>query len=245
MSVSVLANLLLKAQQDRDYSAMRFRPLEESTLKYLHTNDRLIANTYKSFGNHKLWVLMSVLWLLGAYTEYVKLLSMRLKTHAAADARHVYYTEAGQLHLAGGGFAEFRTLSEKIYTMIEQINPHDEAAVDAADAQIRALYGELDWMPLPFHAILDGKTHLPRAKIRPDLFLRRQGFMRSGAYRQHFFGNHTMIDVIRLFAMEKWKYSKLGIARQRRLEKRSARLSTGGSTAVRPIGKELSHSGSW
>ncbi len=75
MGVSVLAHLLLEAARDRDYAAGNFQMLEDMTLAYFRANDRLIANAYKSFGNYELWSVYAVLWLLGAYTELVKLTS--------------------------------------------------------------------------------------------------------------------------------------------------------------------------
>ena len=81
MSLGVLADLLLEARHDGNYSRQRFQPLEDLTLGFIRTNDRLIANSYKAFSNYKLWTVYSVLWLLGAYTELVKLSSMRMRNY--------------------------------------------------------------------------------------------------------------------------------------------------------------------
>ena len=62
-----------------DYSAQRFAALEETTQAFNRTNDRLIANAYKSFADYRLWSVYTVMWLLGAYTELVKLSSSRLQ----------------------------------------------------------------------------------------------------------------------------------------------------------------------
>ena len=59
------AHLLLQAHGDGDYSAQRFAPLETVTLNTLDTADQLVSRSYDSFANHKLWVIMSVQWLLG------------------------------------------------------------------------------------------------------------------------------------------------------------------------------------
>ena len=213
MSAAVLADLLLDAQADGDYSAARFAPLERTTQSFIRNNDRLVANCYKSFGNHKLWVPMSVLWLMGAYTEYVKLNTIR----AEASDRASYFIEARKLRLVGGGFDEFERIAEQVYALVEAIDPHDEAAVDATVAQIRALLDDVSWIPLPFRAILAGKNHLPRTKIRLDLFQKKQGFLRDGAYREHFFGNHSMLDIVRGFVDETLHYSAPALALRRRL----------------------------
>ncbi len=205
MSVATLAHLLLEAHETGDYSAAQFQPLEEITLDFIHTNDRLIANSYKSFANYKLWSVYSVLWLLGAYTELVKLNSIR----AQARDRHEYYRLSRGLKLAGGGFAEFDSVADKIDTIIENVNPTSEADVDRAVAEIKAIFDTVNWMPIPFREVLAGKNHLPANKLKLRLLKPNSGFMGSGAYRAHFFGDHSMAEMIKVFAQEKVKYSPL------------------------------------
>ena len=222
MSIAVLADLLLDAQRDGDYSAARFAPLEQTTQSFIRHNDRLVANCYKSFGHYKLWVPMSVLWLMGAYTEYVKLNTIR----AEATDRASYFAEARKLRLVGGGFDEFEHIANQIYALVEAVNPHDEVAVNAAVTQIRTLLDDVSWMPLPFREILAGKNHLPRTKIRLDLFQEKQGFLRNGAYRKHFFGNHSMLDIVRGFVDETLHYSAPALAVRRWLHLDGAKGST-------------------
>jgi FADH2 O2-dependent halogenase len=218
MSVAVLAHLLLEARQTGDYSAAAFRPLEETTLAFVRTNDRLTANSYKSFANYKLWGVYSVLWLLGAYTELVRLNSIR----AQAKNRAEYFSLTRGLKLAGGGFDGFDRLAEAIDTLIEAVNPACEAEVDRAVADIKALFAAIDWLPIPFREVLAGKNHLPVNKLRLRLFNPNSGFMGHGAYRAHFFGNHSMAEVVRIFVREKIKYSA-----------RSVRLKKSGSQGLR------------
>ncbi len=128
--VNLLAGLLLDAQGTGDYSAAAFKPLEETTLAFIHSNDRLIANAYKSFGDYRLWSAYSVLWLLGAYTELIMLSSIRLR---AAD-RHDYMNRAHCLKLVGGGFEEFDRVAARIDQLMDEVNPHDADQV-AADGR--------------------------------------------------------------------------------------------------------------
>jgi FADH2 O2-dependent halogenase len=212
MSVVVLSHLLLEAQSSGDYSAARFQPLEETTLAFIRTNDRLIANAYKSFANYKLWVVYAVLWLLGAYTELLRLNSIR----AQASDRKTYFSLAQGLKLVGGGFSEFEVLADKIDTLIEKVNPANEAEVDQAVAEINALFDTIDWLPIPFREILAGKNHLPANKLKLRLFKPQGGFMGSGAYRAHFFGDHSMVALVRVFLREKLKYSTLSLKLRKR-----------------------------
>jgi FADH2 O2-dependent halogenase len=158
------------------------------------------------------------LWLLGAYTELVMLNSIRAQ---AADRKDYFLLGRG-LKLVGGGFPEFDLLAEKIDSIIEQTNPANEAEVDRAVAEIKALFGAIDWMPVPFRDLLAGKNHLPANKLRLRLFKPQGGFLGSGAYRAHFFGNHSMMAVVRIFLREKLKYSALSLKLRRNVT-RSAR----------------------
>lgn len=225
MSVATLAHLLLEARQTGDYSAERFRPLEETTLAFVRTNDRLIANSYKSFANYKLWSVYSVLWLLGAYTELVRLNSIR----AQAQNRRDYFRLSRGLKLAGGGFPEFEALADKIDTLIENVNPANEVEVDQAVVQIRAIFDAINWLPIPFREVLAGKNHLPANKLKLRLFKPNSGFMGSGAYRAYFFGGHSMAAVVRIFVREKLKYSALSLKWKRKLNRLAA-----GKTASDP-----------
>ncbi len=214
-SVSVLADLLLEAAETGDYSAAHFQPLESLTLAYVKANDRLVANSYKAFAHPKLWNVYSVMWLLGAYTEYVKLTSMR----ARARDRDGYYAEAHSLRLVGGGFPEFKVVADKVDELLEAVDPHDEAAVDATVAEIKTICAEVAWMPKAFSDLLDGKNHLPRRKLRLDLLNSSRGFLGAGAYREHFFGNISTPAMLKAFVAEKLRYSARGLSLRARLQR--------------------------
>ncbi len=207
MSLSVLANLLLDARADGDYSAARFAPLEELTLSFVRTNDRLVANSFKAWGDYRLWKVYAILWLLGAYLEYVKLLSVR----ARSTNRHEYFDQVRHLKLAGGGFAEFDSLSERINSIMEAVDVDNDAAVQTAAAEMHAIFSAVPWMPHAYRELLKGKNHLPANKLRLSLFNEDEGFLGQGSYRRHFFGDRSMTDVVRLFVKEKMKYSTLGV----------------------------------
>ncbi|MCB0116397.1 MAG: NAD(P)/FAD-dependent oxidoreductase [Caldilineaceae bacterium] len=212
MSLGLLAHLLLDAYAAKDYRAERFAPLETQTLAFVRTADRLTANSYKSWGNYKLWSVYAVLWMLGAYLELVKLMSLR---GASAD-RRAYFEGARHLKLAGGAFVEFDQLADSIDRIVEDVNIDDETAVDAAVTQIRALYAGVDWIPDAFVQVLRGKNHLPANKFRLSLFDPEDGFLGHGAFRQHFFGDHSMTEVAKQFVVEKVKYSTVGLRAARK-----------------------------
>lgn len=202
-SVNVLAHMLLKAQSTRDYSRDTFQPLETVTQNYLRSNDRLVANSFKSWQHYKLWNVYSAQWLLGAYTELIKLNTMR----AMAADRDAYIDMLLGLSLSGGGFDEYARVADQIDTLIEAVDPNDEAAVDQFFAQAREIYEPLDWMPQVFKDLLDGSTSLPRKKLHFSLLKRDEGFLGKGAYRQHFFGDHSAAEMMRVFVKEKIRYA--------------------------------------
>jgi FADH2 O2-dependent halogenase len=222
MSTALLAHLLLEAHRDQDYSAERFRPLEELTLRFVAAHDRVVANSYKSWSNYKLWSVYAILWLLGAYTEYVKLLSTRGRARSRAE----YFTTVQTLRLVGGGFGEFKALADRIDGIIEAVDPCDEAAVERAVAEIRALYDATPWVPWAFRQLLAGKNHLPRNKLRLSLLRQSSaGFMGEGAFRRHFFRDATLGEVARFFASESVKYSSTNLALRKRLGFRRPRAA--------------------
>jgi FADH2 O2-dependent halogenase len=221
MSTALFAHLFLDAHRDGDFSAARFQPLEALTTRFVAAHDRIVANSYKSWSNYKLWAVYSVLWLLGAYTEYVKLLSVR----GRAGDRHAYFAELAGLRLVGGGFAPFKELADQIDALIAAVNPADETAVDQAVARIRALYAETPWMPWAFQQVLAGKNHLPANKLRLSLLQQNSaGFLGAGAFRQHFFGAASAREVARFFVSESVKYATTTVKLRKQLHfRRSGR----------------------
>ncbi|MBI5565880.1 MAG: tryptophan 7-halogenase, partial [Chloroflexi bacterium] len=218
ISVMVIADLLLKAKQTGDYSARAFQSLEKLTLNYINMHDRLVANSIKAWSNYTLWRVYAVQWLLGAYLEYLMLSITRLR----AKDRTEYIARLQDNRLAGGGFKEFFVIQEQIDALIERVNPDDEAEVDRTVTQARALFAAFRWLPQPFQAVLDGKSHLPKNKLRLTLLSPRDGFMGDGAYRQHFFGDMSLRDLLRVGAIDQVRYSTLALNWKRHARARLA-----------------------
>ncbi|WP_420627719.1 NAD(P)/FAD-dependent oxidoreductase [Candidatus Leptofilum sp.] len=207
-AVFILAHQLLKADRTGNYSANAFADLQTVTYNFICSADRLIANSYRSFDNYKLWQVYSVMWLLGAYTELVKLNMMRAQTMQTGQDRQRYYDRLVTLKLCGGGYPEFDEVANKVDTLIENVDPRDETAVAATVAEINQIFRTLTWIADPFVALLDGKTYLPKNKLRFSLLKPGEGFMRSGAYKAHFFGNLTMWDLLKYGAREKAMFAR-------------------------------------
>ncbi len=125
-----------------------------------------------------------------------------------------YFSSAHYLAQIGSSHG----LKRRIDTIIEAVDPCDEAAVDRAVAEIRALYAATPLVPWAFRQVLAGTNHLPRNKLRLSLLRQSSaGFLGEGAFRRHFFGDATMAEVARFFASESLKYSATNLALQKRL----------------------------
>lgn len=217
-SIFLLADLLLKANQTGNYSAQAFAPLETLSLNYINMHDQLVASSYKAWSNHKLWQVYSVLWLLGAYLEYLRLIMNRYRSHN----RDEYLDLLKSHRLAGGGFDLFFQIQTQVDALIDKVNPEDDADVDRTVASIRTLYEQFPWMSSAFKDLLKGKNHLPDNKLRLNLFNREVGFMGSGIYRDHFFGDLSMRQLLEKGGRDQLRYSVPAIRWKRRHQ---ARLS--------------------
>lgn len=220
-AVFTIAHLLINAKQTGDYSAAAFADLETVSHNFIASADRLVANSFRSFKNYRLWQVYSVLWLLGAYTELLKLNMMRAET---GNERQAYYDKLVTLKLVGGGFDGFDAIAKEIDAIMEGVDAGDETAVSVAVAKIDTLLRSLYWIPDPFIALLDGALYLPKNKLRLSLLRHGKGFMRKGAYRAHFFGKLTMPDLLKYGIREMMHYRRTTLARQhrRRYERRMA-----------------------
>jgi FADH2 O2-dependent halogenase len=78
-------------------------------------------------------------------------------------------------------------------------------------------------MSSAFRDLLKGKNHLPNNKLRVNLLNQSDGFLGDGIYREHFFGDNSMVDVIRKALAEQTRYSVPALSWQRRTR---ARLAT-------------------
>jgi FADH2 O2-dependent halogenase len=216
--IFLIADLLLKAKQTGDYSASAFASLEPITLDYINMHDRIVASSFKSWHNFKLWNVYEVLWLLGAYLEYLSLVTNRFR----ASNRDEYIQLMQGHKLAGGGFPLFFQIQEKIDALMDQVNPEDEADVDRTVAEIKKLFEQFPWMSSAFKDLLNGKNHLPDNKLRFNLLNRRVGFMGSGEYRKHFFGEKSMLTLLKKAIEDQFKYSVPALNRKRKTRARLA-----------------------
>ena len=192
----------------------------------------MVANAYKSFSDYQLWSPFSVLWLLGAYLELVKLTSSRV----LATNRQDYYQRLLTLKQVGGGFPDFDQLTQQIYTLLDDVDPDNPTGVARASRQMTENLQQISWMPKAFREVLQGKNHLPANKLSLKLLRPKQGFLKEGVYRTHFFDDKSLHFLASFFINEKVKYSRpmLQLKRTVKLWKRGLAASPkwGQATAI-------------
>jgi FADH2 O2-dependent halogenase len=107
------------------------------------------------------------------------------------------------------------------------VNPADEADVDRTVAEIKTLFAGFPWMPSAFRDLLNGKRFLPDNKLRPNLLNPGTGFMGGGEYREHFFGDKTLPELLRRAIADQVRYSTAGLQWRRRTRARLAGQTPG------------------
>jgi FADH2 O2-dependent halogenase len=147
-------------------------------------------------------------------------------TRLRAHDRGEYLALLSDLRLAGGGFDPFFALQEHVDALIEQVDPDNEADVASTVAQIHALFATFPWLSSAFRDLLAGKNHLPNNKLRVNLFNQTDGFLGDGLYREHFFGDKTLPDLLALAAREQARYSVPALDWQRRTRAHLATQTT-------------------
>ncbi len=222
-SVLSFGRTFLAAREAGDFSRERFLPVEEQTLRYVRSNDRLVANAIKSFSHGGLWRVYSVIWILGAYLELVRLTGYRqsiLKHCTHPEERLAYPAPA--LSLVGGGYEAFENLANDIDAQIEALDMDDTAAVETAIEDIRERLLSERWIPHGHRAIARGARHLPKHKFTWRLFMNEGGILGRPDFKKHFFGDTNLLALAIFMVKERWRYSKAVIARRHRRGRQQA-----------------------
>ena len=213
-AVALLADALLGARQLGGrlgaVSAEALAPLADAQARFLDANDRLVAASYASWDAPRVWRSVSVLWLLGAYAEYARLLALRCETDPLppADRRAAHAAGLARLSLVGGGFDGFRALSDRLTDRVLAADLSDlEVARRTAIALREALEG-VDWMPAEFRDVLRGRSHLRRRKLRPAELSRRGGVLGDGPFREAVYGRLGLSDLARFMVHDKIRYAR-------------------------------------
>jgi len=205
--LGILVHTLIEAKQEQNYSAQRFNAVQEKTLKMIRSNDLLVKHAFQSFSHYSLWQQYSVLWLLGAYLEGLKLTCTKIQLKKQNNyQRRAYFEKTAILDLVGGGYPEFFELSQKVQKIISRASSEGPDFANEAAEKIKAMYFEKSWIPFVFKDIARGMNHLPVKKFRFRLFKKNGGMMASGHYKKYFFDEINWMDIGRFILSEKKVY---------------------------------------
>ncbi len=213
-SIMGLAKVLIKAKKTGDYNEAAFSEVAENTLSYIQNNDRLISNAYKSFADPRLWHQYSVLWILGAYLELVKLTTYRYQLERKARTFNERLEfPFPKLSLVGGGYPAYFELADKMDNSLNSLKNKNNAEIDRVAKEMRQHLNEADWIPHSFREIANGKKHLPNRKFTHRLLLNKGGIMGTSEFRNHFYEDLTLFDLATKMLSEKIKYSSQTISK--------------------------------
>lgn len=216
-SVLHLGKALLNAHQSDNYSQQQFTDVQRCTLGYVSANDRLVANAIKSFSHPELWRQFSVLWILGAYLELVKLTTTRINWLRDSNRRHISEFELPDLQLVGGGYNRYSQLAEAMHAEMESVDIDNPAAVSRCAKNMHSLIQANRWISYSFRELSNGKKHLPKHKYSWRLLMTEGGILGPSDYRRHFFGDIGKAELARFLLAERWRYSRYRLGRQSRV----------------------------
>lgn len=222
-SILSFGRTFLQARQEKDFTRERFLEVERVTLDYVQSNDRLVASAIKSFSHPALWRQYSVIWILGAYLELIRLTTWRQslqKKNLPLEERWSY--EMPKLNLVGGGYGAFYELAAMADQLIDNLDSHDEIAVERTAKELQALILDAPFVPYSHKDISRGKRHLPKNKFTPRLIFRKGGLLGEKKYRNHFFGDTNPVELATFMLKDRMHYSRLAIEGRRKMAYRKA-----------------------
>lgn len=205
-------NFLSEHRNSRNYSRQRFIEIEKQTSNFITANDELVANAIKSFAHARLWRQYSVVWILGAYLELIKLTTFRqsLQKHCKTLEQRLAYPFP-QLALVGGGYEDFNILANDINKSIDTLDMNNEKAVEETIFSIRSKIVASKWIPHGHRDIARGALHLPRHKFTWRLLMNDGGILGNSKFRKHFFSDTNLFSLGIFMVKERIKYSRAWI----------------------------------
>lgn len=213
-SVMHLGQALLKAHSEDDYCRQQFAAVERCTLSYVKSNDQLVANAIKSFSHPVLWQQYSVIWILGAYLELVKLTTTRMQWIRAQKSSQSKAQIWPELNLIGGGYPRFESLLKQVDPLLEKVDLNDHQAVVRCADQLRKMIKQNRWISYAFRQLADGKNHLPDSKYTWRLLMTEGGVLGPKDYREHFFSDISLLQLSQFMLLERQRYSKSSLIRK-------------------------------
>ena len=147
----LLADLLLEALGDGDFSAERFAPLEKLQQRQLDYNDQLVRCSYTAFSDFTLWNAWYRVWSYGGLMNVFRIKKIYDQYQETGD-KAVLDTLKNPLHVGSvcPGFKEFEDIFNASTAAVKAFENGTLTAAAAADV-ILALFDHPDFVPPIFH----------------------------------------------------------------------------------------------
>ena len=214
-SIHTLAPQIIKSVKENNFETARYQNYEDTVFRFIEANDKLIARAYKSFTDFRVWRKFVVLWVLGAYLEYLKLTLLRFKAHYSDNKRDMYSDDSEiDLRLVGGGFEKFNELEKKVYEILDSINFEDTQDVKEKSQHIFSILLKSEWIPFAIRRYFV-ENHLNSNQFNLAFLKNKGGILGTTEYRRHFFGELPTLWLLREFFYEKYRYSAANLKKKK------------------------------
>lgn len=132
-SVNVIADALLKALEDDDFSVERFERVETWGQRNLEHFDRLVACAFDSFCDFRLWNAWFRVWTLGNFLGALGPIFRHLKYLETGDRSHLLALERPPLRGAGAcDLDEFEELFDAAASEVEAVREQRQSPEEAS-----------------------------------------------------------------------------------------------------------------
>ncbi|MBE9104444.1 tryptophan 7-halogenase [Nostoc cf. edaphicum LEGE 07299] len=151
-AINVLADLLLKAVEDDNFSAQRFEYVERLQQRLLDYNDRLINCSYIAFSNFDLWNAWYRVWLIGATLGTLRL--KKAHTKYLKTGNQSFLSALDDPAYLGSLCPELEGYETLFNAAASEVEAVEEGRVSASDAagRILTLLDQADFVPPNFNA---------------------------------------------------------------------------------------------
>ena len=207
-SIQNLVPKLIKSKNDNNFETVRFQTYEDTVFRFIEANDKLISGAYKSFGDFRVWRKYIILWVLGAYLEYLKLVLLRFNAHYSGNKKDMSSDDSNlNLRLVGGGFDKFNKLEKEVYKILDSINFRDTFDIEKKSQSILNEFIKAEWIPFTIKRYFV-ENHLNSNQYNLAFLKNKGGIFGVSDYRNHFFGELSSLWILKEFFYEKSRYSK-------------------------------------
>jgi tetracycline 7-halogenase / FADH2 O2-dependent halogenase len=145
-TVHAVADQVLEALKDDNFSRARFQHIEDVVQTGLAYNDRTVACSYAAFRNFDLWNAWYRVYGIGAFLEAMRLTRAHLKYAETGDREYLRVLHHTPFRTLGGGIEGWNVLFHEACELVESCEA-DRISPEEAARGIYALFKKADFIP--------------------------------------------------------------------------------------------------